>query len=259
MGQKNLKPSSSYFLSQTFWRLLRNLTSKKIWTYFYKFSQKIKINSKLSELKREDLTLQNNLKYPLIQNPEISDNESFSYYLNKYKSSKPKGEYRKYLDDLFANLKNKVNTILELGVSSGAGIRSMKDYFYKSSLWGIDIDQQTFIKEKRIIECDWADQLKLETLKKSAKKFNTKIDLIVDDGWHHPESQINSMIAFLPYLNLGGVYIIEDVVHNDYQKYFLKVKDLLAYKKFQVEYKTFDVSGSDISNILAYFIIKRNN
>ncbi len=58
-----------------------------------------------------------------------------------------------------------------MGVSSGAGIRSMKDYFYKSSLWGIDIDQQTFIKEKRIIECDWADQLKLETLKKSAKKI----------------------------------------------------------------------------------------
>ena len=154
MEQKNLKPSSSYFLSQTFWRLLRNLTSKKIWTFFYKLSQKIKINSKLSELKREDLTLQNNLKYPLIENPEISDNESFSYYLNKYKSSKPEGEYRKYLDDLFANLKNKVNTILELGVSSGAGIRSMKDYFYKSSLWGIDIDQQTFIKEKRIIECE---------------------------------------------------------------------------------------------------------
>ena len=132
MGQKNLKPSSSYFLSQTFWRLLRNLTSKKIWTYFYKFSQKIKINSKLSELKREDLTLQNNLKYPLIQNPEISDNESFSYYLNKYKSSKPKGEYRKYLDDLFANLKNKVNKKKKLKIFSEAGIRSMKEYFYKS-------------------------------------------------------------------------------------------------------------------------------
>ena len=64
-----------------------------------------------------------------------------------------------------------------------------------------------------------ADQLKLNTLKTSGEKFNTKFDLIVDDGWHHPESQIKSLIAFLPYLNQGGLYIVEDIVHEQYYKF----------------------------------------
>ena len=49
-------------------------------------------------------------------------------------------------------------------------------------------------------------------------------DLIIDDGWHHPEAQINSLIAYLPYLNFSGTYIVEDIVHKDYYNLFQKVK-----------------------------------
>ena len=123
---------------------------------------------------------------------------------------------------------------MELGISQGAGILSLKDYFYNSYLWGIDIDKNTFLKDKQIVKCDLADQLKMNSLKESAKKFNTKFDLVVDDGWHHPESQINSMIAFLPYLNHNGTYIVEDIVHKDYFKYFQVVKKNLEEKNFKL-------------------------
>ena len=256
MKQKILKPTSSYFLSQTFWRILRNIIGKNYWTFFYKLSQKIKIRTKLSELRKENLSLKSNLNYPLYKKKEI---KNFSYYLKKHNSSKPHGDYRDYLDKIFFNLKNEVKTILELGISQGAGILSLKDYFYNSYLWGIDIDKNTFLKDKQIVKCDLADQLKIDSLKESAKKFNTKFDLVVDDGWHHPESQINSMIAFLPYLNHNGTYIVEDIVHKDYFKYFQVVKKNLEEKKFQVEYKKFNIKGSDISSELAYLIIRRKN
>ena len=66
-----------------------------------------------------------------------------------------------------------------------------------------------------------ADQLKLNTLKTSGEKFNTKFDLIVDDGWHHPESQIKSLILlFLPYLNQGGLYIVKISCMNNITSFY---------------------------------------
>ena len=76
--------------------------------------------------------------------------------------------------------------------------------------------------------------IKTNTMIKNADYFSTKFDLIVDDGWHHPESQINSLIAYLPYLNKGGTYILEDIVHDKYYNYFLKVMKLLEKKIFNI-------------------------
>jgi len=256
MKEKILKPTSSYFLSQTFWRVLRNVIGKNSWTFFYKLSQKIKIRRKLLQISKENLNLKNNLNYPIYAY-EKKEIKKFSFYLKKYKSSKPIGDYRDYLDKIFYTLKDNVRTILELGISEGAGILSLKDYFYNSYLWGIDIDKNTFLKDEQIIKCEWADQLKLHTLKQSAANFNVKFDLIVDDGWHHPESQINSIIAYLPYLNYGGTYVVEDIVHKDYYKYFKKIIKILEEKNFEVRYKKFSVPNSDISTVLGYLIICR--
>ena len=49
-----------------------------------------------------------------------------------------------YLLMKFSDIKLTVKTILELGVSEGAGVRSLKDYFCNSYIWGIDIDKETF-------------------------------------------------------------------------------------------------------------------
>ena len=135
----------------------------------------------------------------------------------------------------------------------------MRDFFEQSLLWGVDIDRDTFISSERIQECGWVDQLKLSTMIKNADYFSIKFDLIVDDGWHHPESQINSLIAYLPYLNKGGTYILEDIVHDKYYNYFLKVMKLLEKKDFQYNYYNFNMNGkSEISDNLGYLIIKRN-
>jgi len=249
-----LKSSSALYLSQTFWRILRNIMGKKSWTFFYKLSQKIKIRNKLQQLKEENLNLKDNLNYPnkIKEEKEI---KKYSYYLERYKSSKAYGDYRFFLDETFYNLKNNINTILEIGISYGAGILSLKDYFHNSYLWGVDIDRNTFLKDKQIVTCEWVDQLKINSLRESAKKFNVKFDLIVDDGWHHPESQMNSMIAYLPYLNYGGLYIVEDIVDKDYYTQFQKIKKVLEGKNFKVEYKKF--TAEDRVDILGFLIIYR--
>ena len=72
------------------------------------------------------------------------------------------------------------------------------------------------------------------------------------------DKQINSLIAYLPYLNLNGLYIVEDIVHRDYYKIFLRVKDILTQKNFEVSYHKFHVPGkAGISDLLGYMTIKR--
>ncbi len=254
---KDLKPTSSYFLSQVFWRVLRKVLNKKLWTFFYRLSQKIKMRNLILDFSKNDFKLVENLDYPQFSNT-INDDQKFSHYLNLFKSSKPLGEYRNFLDTIFKDIKDNVRTILELGVSEGAGINALKKYFYKSLIWGIDIDKDTFFEDERVVKFDVADQLKIKTLQLSAKKFNTKFDLIIDDGWHHPESQVNSLIAFLPYLNRGGLYIVEDIVHDQYFKYFSQIIDYLKKKEFSITYRNFQIKGSDISNNLGYLFIRRN-
>ena len=41
------------------------------------------------------------------------------------------------------------------------------------------------------------------------KKLNIKFDVIIDDGHHWDESQKKTLINFFPYLNDGGLYVIE--------------------------------------------------
>ena len=257
--KKELRASSSNFLSQKVWRHLRKIVGKKVWTNLYIISQKTKLPKKIEELSKSDLGLKRNLEYPAIKNNEkiINEGKKFSEYLKNYNTSKPGGIYREFLDRLFFTIRPKTKTILELGISEGGGLLSMRDFFEKSYLWGVDIDKDTFVDSERIVKCDWADQLKTKTLKKNAENFNTKFDLIVDDGWHHPESQINSLISYLPYLSQKGTYIVEDIVHYHYSKYFKKVVKILEDKGFEVNYKNFDIKESEISDNLGYLIVSR--
>tara|TARA_B100002051_G_C16700355_1_gene620619 strand:+ start:497 stop:1282 length:786 start_codon:yes stop_codon:yes gene_type:complete len=248
--KKKLNPSSSHFLSQKFWRIMRKILDRNTWSYLYIISQKMKLPSKLNLIKNNDLNIISNLKYPKIRKVKKSKNK-FNNYLVKYKSSKPKGNYRKFLNSFFKKIKTP-KTILELGISEAAGLLAMRDYFSNSLLWGVDIDRATFIKGKRIVNCGYCNQLELHSIKKILKKFDTKFDLIVDDGWHHPESQINSILSCLPYLNEGGTYITEDIVHDSYKNYFYRLIELLKNKGFKVNYKTFHISDQK-SNLVGTF------
>ena len=97
---KGLKPTSSYFLSQVFWRILRKILNKKLWTFFYRLSQKIKMRNLISNFSKNDFKLVENLDYPQFSNTSNED-QKFSHYLNLFKSSKPLGEYRNFLDTIF--------------------------------------------------------------------------------------------------------------------------------------------------------------
>ena len=63
---------------------------------------KIKTTKMIKKLENSNLSLKNNLNYPqFTENKSFKQNLKFSDLISKYNTSKPEGDYRNFLDDLF--------------------------------------------------------------------------------------------------------------------------------------------------------------
>ena len=114
--------------------------------------------------------------------------------------------------------------------------------------WDIDISKAKCPSAK-LYETDSRDQSKLRlTLSRTLYDFQKKgkegIDLFIDDGLHTPESQLNVFKVVYPYLNPGGIFVIEDVTPPNYTLHKptnnVINKDISAYKIMEM---VSDVSG----------------
>merc|ERR1719281_884380 len=140
-----------------------------------------------------------------------------------YKPSKFGWENGKFVfkhvdyDNLYPRLMERYRTktfrMLEIGLDSGAGSLLWREYFPCAELYGIEKETTaTHTKGAETIHTFQGDQADKEWLHKFIEQSGGKCDLIVDDGGHHGEMQMNSYeVLFEHALNPGGTYIIEDI------------------------------------------------
>lgn len=148
-----------------------------------------------------------------------------------YGSDKDRTGFTSVYHCLFDQLREKPLRILEIGIgtmipdvhssmvgyacpgySPGGSLRAWRDYFTNSTIYGVDVQEDTqFSNEKRISTylCDSMDQQKVEEFIR--KLGNIKFDIIIDDGSHLPDDQLKTLSNFYPHLNEGGIYAIEDI------------------------------------------------
>lgn len=124
--------------------------------------------------------------------------------------------YYKY----FASFCNEKIRLLEIGVGKGNSLRMWADFLSNAELFAIDINPKTseFVDKKvNLFIGDQADPQFLHSVAKETN--NNNWDIIIDDGGHGMEQQIKSFETLFPYLNSGGIYVIEDL-HTSYYKSF---------------------------------------
>jgi hypothetical protein len=172
----------------------------------------------------------------------------------KYKSDKCPSIFHSYSPiyyDLFKEYKNNYKFILEVGVGTneimkpisgidyqiGSSLKSWRDFFPNSMVFGLDIDNRVLFEEERI-KCFFTDQSKQESLENTIYNINSYIgknieyDFIIDDGSHVVDHMILTFNTLKKYLKSGGIYVIEDI----------KFKDLDVFKKLESnEYKIIKV------------------
>lgn len=108
-------------------------------------------------------------------------------------------------------------TILEIGLFSGQSLRMWEQYFDEGTVYGIDCselpcgglqDLRPMIAEgtHNIIIMDGTSK---EDIEKNFK--GVKFDVIIDDGSHNIEHQLESYKHLKSHIAKGGTYIIEDI------------------------------------------------
>jgi len=138
--------------------------------------------------------------------------------------------YTKYLSEVKIN----INDLLEIGIYYGYGLLAWARYFKNSRIYGVDIAMSG------------SQLMEIDTIRHSFPDFNrvnislsdstdenmwpfkeNQFDIIIDDGDHHPQSQIKTLECGWKYLKNKGYYFIEDVSHRYGEEYISLLHDKL--------------------------------
>jgi hypothetical protein len=142
-------------------------------------------------------------------------------------TDKDRNGYSSIYSSLLAPLRNKPAILVEVGIGTnnpalpsnmgatgipGASLRAFSHYLGDSATCiGLDIDT-SILFQTNTIKTMFVNQLDRESFKEISDYLthSNGADLIIDDGLHRPISCINTIIALLRHLRLGGYYIVED-------------------------------------------------
>ena len=165
--------------------------------------------------------------------------------------------YTDFYYDQFYKVKSQISNIFECGIGSnnlniesnmgihgqpGASLRVWRDFFTKANIYGGDIDKDVLFNEERI-QTFYVNQKNSESIKSMWSKIDKKFDLIIDDGLHYFDANINFYENSFENLKKGGTYIIEDIRINEqklFYKYFEDNKNIVKHISLNSE----AISGS---------------
>ena len=145
-------------------------------------------------------------------------------------------------------IRNNVTKFVEIGIGNvplmslivgrhykpGASLRMWRDYFVNASIVGCDILRDVLFCDEERISTYLVDQ----SNEKSLTAFGNIIentDIILDDGSHIKEHMILSFKTLWKHINVGGLYIIEDVKLAELHE-FEKLASTFGFNNAQLIY-----------------------
>ena len=158
-------------------------------------------------------------------------------------------------DSIFQFYKNRKLRFLEIGILDGASIKTWKEYFNPDNdrdaiIYGIDISEKSVqyvsslkMSGVQVFKCDQSSTSDLENL----TKITGNLDIVIDDGSHINELTLNSFYHLWPYINKGGLYIIEDM--------------LCTHDKASIDWPNMQMNNPEVNfnndrNVIDAFILK---
>ena len=130
--------------------------------------------------------------------------------------------YLRVYDRLFAPLRNRSLTILEIGVQNGGSLEIWAKYFPAASvLVGCDInpDCQKLEYDDPRIKLIVGDA-NADDIERQISSVADAYDIIIDDGSHLSSDIVRSFVRYFPKLKPDGIYVAEDM-HCSYWREYL--------------------------------------
>jgi hypothetical protein len=159
--------------------------------------------------------------------------------------------YTTLYSKLFTPLKNEKIRLFELGIGSnnvnipsnmgeggspGASLRGWSLFFPNTEIYGADIDKDILFNEGRIktYYCDQMDKASIQQLFANDDLKDLNFDVIIEDGLHTFEANLNFLNNSLHKLKQGGIYIAEDLTATTRVKLIELIPKLK--KQFSLKY-----------------------
>ena len=155
------------------------------------------------------------------------DDSNLGQLIEHYGSDKYKHDYTKVYAHIFKEINLQTSpSILEIGLGTndpnfissmntsgkpGASVRAFRDYLPSAMVYGADLDENILFTEDRI-KTFRVDQTDLDSFDQMWSNFGRpKLDLVIDDGLHSTEANLNTFMFSTNALKSGGYLVIEDI------------------------------------------------
>ena len=144
--------------------------------------------------------------------------------------------YSEIYEKYFYRLRENKNNLLEIGVANGHSSASFYNFFHNSIIYCLDSKPKSkfFYSGARLnyIQSNIFDKNKINKFLDKKLTF----DIIIDDSQHDQHAALVNLKNFLPFLNIGGFYVIEDFVSDDI--IFRKILDFHKKKNKKLNFYT---------------------
>ena len=149
-----------------------------------------------------------------VEGAKATQDNPLEAYFRAHRQGRGIWKWLHYFEIYHRHLQRFVNAevhVLEIGIYSGGSLDMWKQYFGPNChLYGVDIEPACKAYEDARTRVFIGDQSDREFWA-SFKREVPRVDIVIDDGGHHPEQQITTLEEVLPHLRPGGVYLCEDV------------------------------------------------
>lgn len=235
------KIKSTFIITITVFRYILSFKFKALKEYIQIFfegkSDKKRYKNLFKKFNKSLISKQQDLRYIIYYNNFQSKYSQIFESFGSNKGGKWKHRnniIRHFYADFYQEILEhiEVKNLLEIGIghsisSSGSSLRSWSKIFPNANIFGADIEKDVLFSEGNI-KTFYLDQLNLDTFDEFKKKINgVKFDVIIDDGLHTFEANTNVFNKLYELLDDNGVFVIEDINHSSFPKYydFFKEKD----------------------------------
>ena len=132
-----------------------------------------------------------------------------------------------FYDDEFKKYQDKDINFLEIGIMSGGCFLLWSAYFKNAkNIVGIDCTDESLHPDCKEIE--GVDYHFHDAYDEEFVNGLMDFDIVIDDGQHTLESQLECIDLYLPKLNKGGVLIIEDVQDASHFEKFIEASEKVS-------------------------------
>ena len=170
-----------------------------------------------------------------MKDPKKINSKVYESYLKSPYSSLKLSTYFNVYDQLLSKYRDKSIVFLEIGILDGGSLFMWRDFFGpQARIIGVDLNPEAKKWEEEGFEIFIGDQSSAEFWENTLNTTG-KLDIVLDDGGHTYEQQIMTTESVIPFINDGGVIIIEDC-HTSYMKKFgFKKLSFINYTKYFID------------------------